>query len=240
MMNRSKVWLVTSAARGVGRVLTEAVLDGGDRVVALARDPRPLDDLAERYVRRFTSFALDPSDERDMARTVLQAREHFGRLDVVINDASDPTDDVDEAASVRALTEAVLPVLKLQRFGHLFELSVAARRDAVPAAALAELGVRLTTVERHRDGAIESELPFVHVDDAECPFGDRLSALLGVDREARAARATTRAILRAVDSPDPARRIVVEAGGRASVMEANGAWVGMAGAAAAAMMFFKG
>ncbi|HIH2640758.1 TPA: SDR family NAD(P)-dependent oxidoreductase, partial [Burkholderia cenocepacia] len=45
----SKVWLVTGAARGLGRAISEAVLAAGDRLVAGARDPARLADLAERY-----------------------------------------------------------------------------------------------------------------------------------------------------------------------------------------------
>ncbi len=45
----SKVWLVTGSASGLGRHIAEAVLASGDRLVATARDPRRLQDLAQKY-----------------------------------------------------------------------------------------------------------------------------------------------------------------------------------------------
>ena len=47
----SKVWLVTGSASGLGRNIAEAVLESGDRLVATARDPRRLEDLAEEIWR---------------------------------------------------------------------------------------------------------------------------------------------------------------------------------------------
>jgi NAD(P)-dependent dehydrogenase (short-subunit alcohol dehydrogenase family) len=44
-----RVWLITGASSGLGRALAEAALGRGDRVVATARDPRRLDELAGRY-----------------------------------------------------------------------------------------------------------------------------------------------------------------------------------------------
>ena len=44
-----KVWLVTGSASGLGRNIAEAVLESGDRLVATARDPRRLDDLAKKF-----------------------------------------------------------------------------------------------------------------------------------------------------------------------------------------------
>lgn len=241
MMNGSKVWLVTSASEGVGRVLVEAVLESGERVVATARDPRPLDGLGERYARRFASFALDPSDERDVARTILQARQHFGRLDVVVNDGVEPTDDVDATASgIASVTDAVLPILKLQRAGHLFELSADARRDVLPASGLAEQGVRLTRVERLRPGASPDPIEGAVRSDTECPFGDRIAGLLGIDRAAREARATARAILKAVDAEVAPRHLLVGSSGEpVDALERVGALGALAGAAAGLLLFFK-
>src|SRR6266536_4571521 len=44
-----RVWLITGASSGLGLALAEAALGRGDRVIATARDPQRLDELAERY-----------------------------------------------------------------------------------------------------------------------------------------------------------------------------------------------
>lgn len=83
----SKVWLVTGAARGLGRAISEAVLAAGDRLVAGARDPARLADLAERYGDRLLPVALDVTDEAAAAQAVSAARAAFGRIDVLVNNA---------------------------------------------------------------------------------------------------------------------------------------------------------
>ena len=59
----SKVWLVTGSASGLGRDIAEAVLASGDRLVATARDPRRLEDLAEKYGDQVRTAPLDVADE---------------------------------------------------------------------------------------------------------------------------------------------------------------------------------
>jgi NAD(P)-dependent dehydrogenase (short-subunit alcohol dehydrogenase family) len=71
----TQTWFITGASRGFGRALTEAALAAGDRVVATARRPEVLDDLAELH-------------GDDLLAKVLQAGvDRFGRLDVVVNNA---------------------------------------------------------------------------------------------------------------------------------------------------------
>jgi NAD(P)-dependent dehydrogenase (short-subunit alcohol dehydrogenase family) len=55
-------WLVTGGSRGLGRALSEAVLEAGHRLVATARDPQQLTDLAERYGDAVRTVALDVTD----------------------------------------------------------------------------------------------------------------------------------------------------------------------------------
>lgn len=83
----ARTWLITGASRGLGRHLTEAVLNGGDRVVATARRPEQLDDLAARHGERIRAVALDVTDPSAAARAVKEATGAFGRLDVVVNNA---------------------------------------------------------------------------------------------------------------------------------------------------------
>jgi NADP-dependent 3-hydroxy acid dehydrogenase YdfG len=46
-----RVWMITGASSGLGRALAEAALGHGDKVIATARDPQRLDELAERYLQ---------------------------------------------------------------------------------------------------------------------------------------------------------------------------------------------
>ena len=82
-----QTWFITGSSRGFGRALTEAVLAAGDRVVATARRPETLDDLAAAHPADVLVVALDVTDPQ-AARAVLAAGvDRFGRLDVVVNNA---------------------------------------------------------------------------------------------------------------------------------------------------------
>ena len=87
MKNKSKIWLVTGSASGLGRNIAEAVLASGDRLVATARDPRRLDDLVKKYGDQIRTAPLDVADEKAAQASVRMAVEAFGRLDVVVNNA---------------------------------------------------------------------------------------------------------------------------------------------------------
>ena len=83
----SKVWFITGTSKGFGRIWAEAALERGDRVAATARDTATLHDLVERYGDAVLPIALDVTDKAAVDAAVAQAHEHFGRLDVVVNNA---------------------------------------------------------------------------------------------------------------------------------------------------------
>jgi NADP-dependent 3-hydroxy acid dehydrogenase YdfG len=82
-----RVWVITGAGRGFGRLCTEAALAAGDRVIATARTPATLDDLRSRFTERLVVLPLDVTDRRAVFATVDRAIAAFGHLDVVLNNA---------------------------------------------------------------------------------------------------------------------------------------------------------
>ena len=141
-----KVWFITGASRGFGRIWAEAALKRGDKVAATARSVKAVADLSERYGEAVLPLALDVTDADQVSSAVAQAKEHFGRLDVVINNAGYAlVGAVEEAsdAEVRAEFEtnffgalsvirAVLPVLRKQGSGHILGVSSVAGVYAGP------------------------------------------------------------------------------------------------------------
>jgi NAD(P)-dependent dehydrogenase (short-subunit alcohol dehydrogenase family) len=83
----SKVWFITGASRGFGRVWTEAALKRGDKVVAAARNPGALDELVKTYGDAVLVLALDVTDRDAVFKAVGQAFVHFERLDVILCNA---------------------------------------------------------------------------------------------------------------------------------------------------------
>src|SRR6202790_1913641 len=82
-----QTWFITGSSRGLGRALARAALDAGDLVAATARRPAQLDDLAAEYGERIHPIGLDVTDAQAARAAIAGAREHFGRLDVMVNNA---------------------------------------------------------------------------------------------------------------------------------------------------------
>lgn len=133
----ARSWLITGASRGFGRQLTEAVLEAGDNVIATARRPEQLDDLAAKYGEQMRAVALDVTDAAAAAKAVRAAVDAFGQLDVVVNNAgyanSAPIEEMTEddfrtqietnLFGVVNVTKAALPVLRTQRSGVFVQFS---------------------------------------------------------------------------------------------------------------------
>src|SRR5271167_2675173 len=83
----TQAWFITGASSGFGRALTEAALAAGDRVVATARRPEVLDDLAELHGDDVLAVPLDVTDSRAAPKALQAGVDRFGRLDVVVNNA---------------------------------------------------------------------------------------------------------------------------------------------------------
>ncbi|MER5333429.1 SDR family oxidoreductase [Micromonospora sp. NPDC002717] len=133
----SRVWFITGASRGLGRAFTEAALAAGDRVVGAARDVSPLDDLAARHPDRLLALRLDVTDREAVVDVVARAVRHFGRLDIVVNNAgalfAGMVEEFTEAEARAQLdlnffgalwvSQAVLPHLRTQGAGHIVQIS---------------------------------------------------------------------------------------------------------------------
>jgi len=141
-----KVWLITGSSRGLGRVLAEAVLAAGDKLVATARKPAQLADLVDRYGGQVRAVALDVTDGRAAGYAIQSAVDAFGRLDVLVNNAGYANvNSIEDMAAedfreqvetnffgVVNVTRAALPVLRTQRDGHIIQISSIGGRGATP------------------------------------------------------------------------------------------------------------
>jgi NAD(P)-dependent dehydrogenase (short-subunit alcohol dehydrogenase family) len=144
------IWFITGSSRGLGRSLTTAVLAAGQRVAATARQPEQLADLVAQYGSRILPLALDVTDTAQINSAVAAAIAHFGRLDVVVNNAGFGITGAVEGYTdeqVRsqletnlyapiAVTRAVLPHLRRQRSGHILQISSMGGRVGNPGAAI--------------------------------------------------------------------------------------------------------
>ncbi|WP_448641891.1 SDR family oxidoreductase [Geodermatophilus sp. URMC 63] len=142
----ARTWFITGASRGFGREWTIAALERGDTVAATARDPQTLDDLVARFGDAILPIRLDVTDRDAVFAAVARAHEHFGGLDVVVNNAGygqfGMVEEVSEAEA-RAqfdtnvfgalfVTQAALPYLRAQGSGHVLQVSSIGGISAFP------------------------------------------------------------------------------------------------------------
>lgn len=132
-----KVWFITGTSRGFGREWTVAALERGDKVAATARNTDALADLVEKYGDAILPIALDVTDRAADFAAVKQAHDHFGRLDVVVNNAgyghfgfveelseADARDQIEtNVFGALWVTQAALPFLRAQGSGHIIQVS---------------------------------------------------------------------------------------------------------------------
>ncbi len=142
----AKTWFITGASRGFGREWTIAALERGDTVAATARDTTTLDDLVTRFGDAVLPLPLDVDDRDAGFAAVARAHDHFGRLDVVVNNAGygqfGMIEEISEAEA-RAqfdtnvfgalfVTQAALPYLRAQGSGHVLQVSSIGGISAFP------------------------------------------------------------------------------------------------------------
>lgn len=137
MIGKDAVWLITGCSTGFGRELAHIVLAGGGRVVATARDAGRVQDLADGHDDRALAVALDVTQPAQIEECVRRAKDKFGAIDVLVNNAGYgylSAIEEGEAADIRALfetnvfgliamTQAVLPGMRARRRGHIVNIS---------------------------------------------------------------------------------------------------------------------
>lgn len=176
----SKVWFITGASRGIGAEIAKAALAAGDRVVATGRSPEKIAQAFDSESDRLLALPLDVADKQQAQRAVDAAVERFGGIDVLVNNAGYGQLGLFEEVAPEAakaqfdvnvfglfdVTRAVLPVMRQQRSGHIFNISSVGGIGGVEFAALycaskfavegfseslaqevAQFGIKITIVE---------------------------------------------------------------------------------------------
>jgi NAD(P)-dependent dehydrogenase (short-subunit alcohol dehydrogenase family) len=179
-MSQPKVWLVTGASRGIGAEIVKAALAAGEHVVATGRNRDQIVATFKEHSERLLPVELDVTKELHAFAAVEAAVARFGRIDVLVNNAGYGQLGMFEentAAEIQHqfdtnvfglfhVTRAVLPVMRKQRSGRIFNLSSMAGMIGFPHASIycsskfaiegfseslaldvADFGIRVTLVE---------------------------------------------------------------------------------------------
>jgi NAD(P)-dependent dehydrogenase (short-subunit alcohol dehydrogenase family) len=135
-MNNQKVWFITGAGRGIGVEITKAALAAGHFVVATGRDTNKVS-KAIGESKNLLVLKVDITNAEDSVNAVKATIEKFGRIDVLVNNASNFYAGFFEELSMEQIqkqittgligqmlvTRAVLPQMRKQRAGHIFTIS---------------------------------------------------------------------------------------------------------------------
>lgn len=141
-----KTWFITGTSTGLGRLLTEHLLERGDRVIATLRRPGALDTLAIRYGDQLHVLALDVTDTQAIRTVVADAFQRVGHIDVVVSNAGyglfGAAEEASDAQIERQiatnlvgsiqLIRAVLPYLRAQEGGRIVQVSSEGGQIAYP------------------------------------------------------------------------------------------------------------
>lgn len=143
----SRRWFITGGTTGnFGMAFAEAALETGDRVVLTSRRPQELATWAEQYGDRVLVVPLELTDAAQVQRAVHAAEEHFGGIDVLVNNAGrgwyGSIEGMDESAlramfelnffAVLAVTRAVLPGMRARGNGWIVNVSSVAGLVSAP------------------------------------------------------------------------------------------------------------
>jgi NAD(P)-dependent dehydrogenase (short-subunit alcohol dehydrogenase family) len=130
-----KTWFITGASRGIGAEIAKAVLTAGDQLIATARNKTDLDQFESNP--NVLTFSLDVTDEAQVQAAVAAGLEHFGQIDVLVNNAGfGVLGGIEETSAAEVervyrtnvfgllnMTRAVLPSMRQNRSGHIINLS---------------------------------------------------------------------------------------------------------------------
>jgi len=133
----SKTILISGASKGFGKIWAETFLAKGYKVAATARNIDTLADLKAQYGDAILPLTLDVNKRDDSFALVEKVKQHFGTIDILINNAGYALNGaVEEASETEAraqfetnffgtlwLTQAVLPIMREQKSGHIIQVS---------------------------------------------------------------------------------------------------------------------
>ena len=136
-MSEKKVWFITGCSTGFGRELAKQLLENDYRVVVTARNADKVQDLVNINAENALAINLDVTDKAQVAHAVARAEEHFGKIDVLVNNAGfgyfgaiEESDETEVRAMFEAnfwglaeMTRAVLPKMRAEKSGIIVNIS---------------------------------------------------------------------------------------------------------------------
>ncbi len=137
MITSSKIWLITGVSGGLGRALALQAAQNGDIVFGTLRKPDQIDAFNDLVHGKTFGIQLDVNKHDQIGPVITHILDQFGRIDVLVNNAGYGLFGAVEEVGMGeareqmetnffgalAVTQAVLPVMRNQRSGHILQIS---------------------------------------------------------------------------------------------------------------------
>ncbi len=240
----NKKWFITGASGGFGRELAVAALKRGDTVAGAARNIEKMRGLTEEFGDLFCPVQLDITNRKEAFAAVAASKEKLGCIDVLVNNAGYGVYGMIEELSEKEfrdqmetnlfgtfnVTQAILPVFRQQKSGHILQMSSFAGITAdeklhgaysaskwaieglseVLAAEVSRFGIQVTLVEPSifgtgfNDSVHYAAKPLDIYKDDYTEYRENMRLFQGGSPSALA-----QALLEVVDMPEPPLRILL-------------------------------
>ncbi|GAB3287226.1 Rossmann-fold NAD(P)-binding domain-containing protein [Hymenobacter tenuis] len=136
-MATTKNWFITGVSTGFGAALAELLLEKGDKVAATFRKQEQADAFTQKAGQNGRGFVVEVTDEAQVKQGIADAIQHFGHLDVIVNNAGygslGSIEEIDAAEVQRQfdvnvfgplhVLRAVLPHLRERKSGHILNIT---------------------------------------------------------------------------------------------------------------------
>ncbi len=146
MITSSRIWLITGVSGGLGRALALEAAQNGDIVFGTLRQAGQVDEFTDLVHGKTFGIQLDVNKQEQIGPVITHILDQFGRIDILVNNAGYGLFGATEEVSMSearaqmetnffgalAVTQAVLPVMRSQRSGHILQVSSIAGLSSNP------------------------------------------------------------------------------------------------------------
>lgn len=133
----NKVWYITGASKGLGLALAKKLLSQGYKVAATSRNVKELSEAVADNSDNFLPLSVTLTDEASVQQSIEATVQHFGSIDVVVNNAgyglTGALEELGDAESRKNfdinvfgtlnVIRKTLPFLRRQQNGHVFNIA---------------------------------------------------------------------------------------------------------------------
>jgi len=134
---KNKIWLITGISSGLGKALSESVIENGDFVIGTFRQQSQVDEFNKSNTKNSQGVLLDITNEKDVGKSIQKIISEHGKIDVLVNNAGMGFVGAIEETSMKEvrnvfepnffgtlkLTQTVLPFMRREKNGHIIQIS---------------------------------------------------------------------------------------------------------------------